>query len=36
MDAAAWHFMTGFHMQLHRKQMELMVAGLPNRRPSTH
>jgi hypothetical protein len=28
MDAAAWHFMIGFHMQLHRKQMELIVAGL--------
>ena len=28
MDAAAWHFMTGFHMQLHRKQMELVLAGL--------
>jgi hypothetical protein len=28
MDAAAWHFMTGFHMQLHRKQMELILAGL--------
>jgi DinB superfamily len=28
MDAAAWHFMTGFHMQLHRKQMELIQATL--------
>jgi len=28
MDAAAWHFMTGFHMRLHRKQMELILAGL--------
>jgi hypothetical protein len=28
MNAAAWHFMTGFHMQLHRKQMELILAGL--------
>lgn len=28
MDASAWHFMTGFHMQLHRKQMELILAGL--------
>jgi hypothetical protein len=29
MDAAAWHFMAGFHMQLHRKQMERILAGLP-------
>jgi len=28
MNAAAWHFMAGFHMQLHRKQMELILAGL--------
>ena len=28
MDATAWHFMTGFHMRLHRKQMELIQAGL--------
>jgi hypothetical protein len=28
MDAAAWHFMTGFHMQLHRKQMELILATM--------
>jgi hypothetical protein len=28
MDAAGWHFMTGFHMGLHRKQMELILAGL--------
>jgi hypothetical protein len=27
MDADAWHFMTGFHMQLHRKQLELILAG---------
>ncbi|MCX6857922.1 MAG: DinB family protein [Verrucomicrobia bacterium] len=27
MNAAAWHFMTGFHMQLHRKQMELILAS---------
>ena len=31
MDAAAWHFMAGFHMQLHRKQMELILAGLPKK-----
>jgi hypothetical protein len=28
MDASSWHFMAGFHMQLHRKQMELILAGL--------
>lgn len=28
MDAATWHFMAGFHMRLHRKQMELIIAGL--------
>ena len=28
MDAAAWHFMTGFHMRLHRRQMELILRGL--------
>lgn len=28
MDAAAWYFMTGFHMQLHRKQLELILVGL--------
>ena len=28
MDAAAWHFMAGFHMRLHRKQVELILAGL--------
>jgi hypothetical protein len=28
MNAAAWHFMTGFHMRLHRKQMELILVGL--------
>jgi len=31
MDASAWHFMAGFHMQLHRKQMERILAGLPKR-----
>lgn len=30
MDAATWHFMTGFHMQLHLKQMKLILAGLSN------
>jgi len=29
MNAAVWHFMTGFHMQLHHKQMERILAGLP-------
>jgi len=29
MDAATWHFMTGFHMQLHHQQMKLILAGLP-------
>lgn len=28
MDAAAWHFMTGFHMQLHHRQMQLILEGL--------
>jgi hypothetical protein len=28
MDAATWHFMTAFHMQLHFKQMNLISAGL--------
>lgn len=25
MDAAAWHFMTGFHMRLHRKQIQSIL-----------
>lgn len=29
MDAATWHFMTGFHMELHHRQMKLILAGLP-------
>lgn len=29
MDAATWHFMAGFHMQLHLQQMKLILAGLP-------
>ncbi len=28
LDAAGWHFMTGFHMKLHRKQIEAIIAGL--------
>jgi hypothetical protein len=28
MDAAAWHFMTGFHMKLHHQQMKLILAGI--------
>ena len=28
MDAAAWHFMTGFHMQLHHQQMKLILEGM--------
>lgn len=28
MDAATWHFMAGFHMRLHHKQMKLILAGL--------
>lgn len=28
LDAAHWHFMAGFHMNLHRKQMEKILAGL--------
>lgn len=27
-DAAGWHFMAGFHMRLHRRQIEAIVAGL--------
>ncbi len=27
-DAAGWHFMAGFHMRLHRKQIEAIVSGL--------
>ena len=32
MNAAEWHFMAGFHMALHRKQIELILAGLPQRK----
>jgi len=28
MDAAAWHVMAGFHMQLHHRQMKCIVRGL--------
>jgi hypothetical protein len=28
MDAATWHFMAGFHMQLHRRQMERIREGM--------
>lgn len=28
MDAATWHFMAGFHMRLHRRQMQLILAGM--------
>lgn len=30
MDAATWHFMTAFHMELHRRQMKLILADLPD------
>jgi len=28
LDAAAWHFMAGFHMRLHRAQIEAILRGL--------
>jgi hypothetical protein len=28
LDAAGWHFMAGFHMNLHRRQIEAILAGL--------
>lgn len=28
LDAAAWHFMAGFHLNLHRQQIERIFAGL--------
>jgi len=28
MDASEWHFMTGFHMMLHRRQIERILAEL--------
>lgn len=32
LDAAGWHFMAGFHMNLHRRQIESILAGLPKRK----
>lgn len=29
LDAAGWHVLTGFHMRLHRKQVESILAHLP-------
>lgn len=29
MAASGWHFMAGFHMQLHQKQMKRILASLP-------
>lgn len=31
LDAAGWHAMGGFHMRLHRRQIESILAGLPRR-----
>jgi hypothetical protein len=28
LDAASWHFLAGFHLNLHRKQIERILAGL--------
>ncbi|MEY4483877.1 MAG: hypothetical protein RL693_1329 [Verrucomicrobiota bacterium] len=28
LDAVSWHFMAGFHMKLHRKQIEAILAGM--------
>lgn len=28
LDAAGWHFIAGFHMQLHRRQIEAIFVGL--------
>lgn len=36
MDAAGWHIMAGFHMQLHRRQMKLILAGLAPRLHPAH
>jgi DinB superfamily len=30
LDAASWHFLAGFHMNLHRRQIEAILAGPPN------
>lgn len=29
LDAASWHFLAGFHMNLHRRQIEAILAGMP-------
>ena len=29
LDAADWHFMAGFHLKLHLKQIDRILAGLP-------
>lgn len=31
LDAAGWHAVAGFHMGLHRRQIESILAGLPRR-----
>ncbi|MGV3662197.1 MAG: DinB family protein [Prosthecobacter sp.] len=31
LDAAGWHAIGGFHMALHRRQIESILAGLPRR-----
>jgi hypothetical protein len=36
MDAATWHFMAGFHMRLHVKQMELIRVGLSGSTRALH
>lgn len=36
MDAATWHFMSGFHMQLHHQQMRLILAGMETTESQTH
>ena len=28
LDAGEWHFMAGFHMDLHRRQVEAILAGV--------
>jgi hypothetical protein len=33
LDAAGWHFLAGFHLGLHRKQMEAIMRGLAAIRP---
>ena len=29
LDAAAWYFLSGFHLRLHRKQVEMIIRQLP-------